>query len=78
MIERAATVRDHDPATGAGSVILDDGLVVGYSGEAFWPSGLQLLRPGQRVRLRVSGDVASGNETARTILAITLTTFELH
>jgi len=78
MNERAATVRDHDLVTGAGSVILDDGLILGYTGDAFWPSGLRLLRPGQRVRLRFGDDIVTSGETSGSILAITLTTFDLH
>ncbi len=47
----AATVRDHDAATGAGSVLLDDGSVLDYSAGAFAAGGLLLLRSGQRVQV---------------------------
>jgi hypothetical protein len=47
----AATVRDHDPATGAGSLLLDDGSVLDYSAAAFAAGGLRFLRSGQRVQV---------------------------
>lgn len=47
-----ATVRSFDPATGSGSVFLDDGTVCVFSGVAFALSGLRLLRAGQRVSIR--------------------------
>lgn len=45
------SVHTYEPATGAGSVLLDDGLEVGFSAEAFEAGGLRLLRVGQRVSL---------------------------
>ena len=50
------TVRDFDPTTGAGSVLLDDGRQVAFDGAAFAAGGLRLLRFGQRVRLDTVGD----------------------
>ena len=47
-----ATVREFDPAGGAGSVFLDDGTVCPFAAEAFAASGLRLLRRGQRVVIR--------------------------
>jgi cold shock CspA family protein len=47
-----ATVRSFDPASGAGSVFLDDGAVCEFGPEAFAASGLRLLRRGQRVAVR--------------------------
>jgi len=47
----AATVRDHDLATGTGTVLLDDGTLLAYGAEAFAAGGLRLLRSGQRVRV---------------------------
>ncbi len=70
----AATVREHDVATGSGSVLLDDGRRIPYDDTAFRAGGLRLLRSGQRVRIRVDGDLTSG---AATITAITLATFDL-
>lgn len=45
------SVHRFDPATGAGSVLLDDGSEVAFPPEAFERSGLRLLRAGQRVTL---------------------------
>jgi cold shock CspA family protein len=62
-----ATVRGFDPATGSGSVFLDDGTVLGFGPAAFAGSGLRLLRPGQRVAIACDPDGA--------IVALTLATF---
>ncbi len=51
-----ATVATFDPATGAGTVLLDDGRRVPFDGAAFAAGGLRLLRLGQRVRLEYRGD----------------------
>lgn len=51
-----ATVRSHDPTTGCGTILTDDGLLLEYSGQAFAASGLRHLRLGQRVRIEVAGD----------------------
>jgi len=59
-----ATVRHFDPTTGSGSALLDDGSEVEFDGEAFAAGGLNLLRPGQRVRLDVATD--EDTETAAT------------
>ena len=53
-----ATVATFDPATCAGTVLLDDGTRVEFSGAAFAASGLRLLRLGQRVRLARDPDGA--------------------
>lgn len=45
------TVRDFDPVTGAGSVLLDDGRLVPFDAAAFEAGGMRFLRSGQRVRL---------------------------
>lgn len=57
MTELSATSHRHDRATGAGAVLLDDGRLLGYDAEAFEAGGLLLLRPGQRVRVRLDGDL---------------------
>jgi cold shock CspA family protein len=44
-----ASVHRFDPATGAGSVLLDDGREVPFEPEVFEASGLRHVRPGQRV-----------------------------
>jgi 2-phospho-L-lactate guanylyltransferase len=49
------TVASFDPGTQAGSVVLDDGVLVPFDGRAFAASGLRFVRPGQRVRLVRSG-----------------------
>lgn len=45
------TVATFDPASGAGTVLLDDGSEVAFPTAAFVASGMRLLRLGQRVRL---------------------------
>ena len=51
MTTAQATVATFDAATGAGTVLLDDGRQESFDGEAFAAGGLRLLRLGQRVRL---------------------------
>jgi cold shock CspA family protein len=51
-----ATVATFDPATGAGTVLLDDGRRASFDGAAFAAGGLRLLRLGQRVRLEYDDD----------------------
>ena len=46
------TVRGFDPASGSGSVFLDDGTVCDFGPAVFAASGLRLLRRGQRVAIR--------------------------
>jgi hypothetical protein len=48
-----ATVRTWDPASRAGTVLLDDGRQLDFPGEAV---EVRSLRPGQRVRLRLTGE----------------------
>jgi 2-phospho-L-lactate guanylyltransferase len=62
-----ATLRNFDPDSRSGDVLLDDGTVKTFSATAFDPSGLRLLRIGQRVRLEV--------DTDGTVTFITLATF---
>jgi cold shock CspA family protein len=50
-----ATVYDFDPATGAGSVLLDDGTRLPFEPAAFEASGLRQLRAGQRLTVAVDG-----------------------
>ncbi|MBA2416123.1 MAG: hypothetical protein H0V64_09605 [Geodermatophilaceae bacterium] len=50
------TVRDFDPASRCGSVLLDDGSPVPFDSAAFAAGGLRLLRPGQRVRMETRDD----------------------
>ena len=51
-----ATVATFDPETGGGTVLTDDGRRIPFDGAAFAAGGLRLLRPGQRVRLDLTGD----------------------
>lgn len=51
-----ATVATFDAATGAGTVLLDDGQPAAFDADAFAAGGLRLLRLGQRVRLEYAGD----------------------
>lgn len=48
-----ASVHTFDPATGAGTALLDDGREVRFTGEVFARSGLRHLRVGQRVSVEV-------------------------
>ena len=65
-----ATVSSFDPGTFSGTVLLDDGVELPFAEPATRGSGLRLLRPGQRVRLEVSGDGADA--AVRRIQIITL------
>ena len=49
---------------GSGSVVLDDGSPLPFDAAAFAASGLRLLRPGQRLALRVAGDGPDRRVTA--------------
>ncbi|MFH0521265.1 hypothetical protein ACHBTE_29295 [Streptomyces sp. M41] len=63
-----ATAYTYDADTRAGSVLLDDGTPVPFDAPAFDAGGLQLLRPGQRVRIETEGEGES--------LRITLVTLQ--
>lgn len=65
-----ATAYTFDPATRAGSVLLDDGTPVPFDAAAFDAGGLRLLRPGQRVRISVEGE----GESRRAVF-VTLQTY---
>jgi cold shock CspA family protein len=54
-----ATVSSYDAETGAGRVLLDDGVELAFGAEALTGSRLRLLRAGQRVRLDTTGSGAS-------------------
>jgi hypothetical protein len=62
------TVRDYDPETRSGSVLLDDGSELEFDAAAFDAGGLRLLRFGQRVNIAVADE---------RITAITLGTLPL-
>ncbi|RKE21326.1 hypothetical protein [Streptomyces sp. TLI_171] len=65
-----ATAFTFDPTTRSGSVLLDDGTPVPFDAPAFDASGLRLLRPGQRLRIRTTGE-----GPARRVVFLTLPTF---
>lgn len=50
------SVHTFESETGAGSILLDSGKVVPFTGEVFAVSGLRLLRLGQRLSVAVQGD----------------------
>ena len=64
-----ATAYTYDAQTRSGSVLLDDGTPLPFGTAAFDAGGLLLLRPGQRVRIEVSGE---GDD--RRIVLVTLQT----
>lgn len=66
-----ATISSQDPATRGGSVLLDDGVELAFSPDVVDPR-LRVLRPGQRVRIQLEGDIG-----ARVITWLTLATFDL-
>ena len=66
-----ASVHRQDPTTGAGSVLLDDGVELPFTAEAFADSTLRLLRPGQRVTVTVTGEGADAVVTALWIVGVT-------
>lgn len=64
-----ATVASFSPESRDGTVLLDDGSELPFSAAAFDVGGLRLLRPGQRVALRI--------DDHRVVVALTLATFPL-
>ncbi|MGG2458935.1 hypothetical protein ACO0M4_03755 [Streptomyces sp. RGM 3693] len=64
-----ATAYTYDETTRSGSVLLDDGTPLPFDAAAFDAGGLLLLRPGQRVRIEVTGE-----SDARRIVLVTLQT----
>ena len=67
LIGVQGTVATFDEATGAGTVLLDDGTRIDFPAAAFGASGLRLLRLGQRVRLERAGD---GTVTALALITM--------
>jgi 2-phospho-L-lactate/phosphoenolpyruvate guanylyltransferase len=57
-----ASVHTFDEDSGAGSVLLDDGREVRFSGEVFAASALRHVRPGQRLSIEVA---AEGDDISR-------------
>jgi 2-phospho-L-lactate/phosphoenolpyruvate guanylyltransferase len=65
-----ATVRTFDPATRAGTVLLDDGTELPFDRPAFDAGGLRLVRFGQRVRIEVDGTGAGRRVTFLTLATL--------
>jgi hypothetical protein len=59
-----ATVYRYDEGTQSGSVLLDDGLELAFDAEAVRAGGMQFLRFGQRVRIRITGSGADQKVTS--------------
>jgi hypothetical protein len=53
-----ASVHRFDPATGAGSVVTDAGLVLPFGAEVLAASRLRHVRTGQRLTIEVAGEGA--------------------
>ncbi|NEB03040.1 hypothetical protein [Streptomyces sp. SID13726] len=51
-----ATAYTYDQESRSGQVLLDDGTPLPVDAPAFDAGGLRLLRPGQRVRIEMTGD----------------------
>jgi len=66
-----ATVLRYDAATASGSVVRDDGLQLDFDARALAGTGLRFLRPGQRVRLIVSGPERAPHVDRVQILTLT-------
>lgn len=65
-----ATVRQFDPDSRSGTVLLDDGVELPFDAAAFDQSGLRLLRLGQRVRITVAGSGADQHVTFLTLATL--------
>jgi 2-phospho-L-lactate guanylyltransferase len=65
-----ASVHRFEESSGAGSVLLDDGLEVEFAAEVFARSALRHVRPGQRVSIEVSGSGAASTVTRLWIVGI--------
>lgn len=65
-------MRSHDTATRTGSVLLDDGTELPYDAAAFDSGRLRLVRPGQRVRIEVTGQGREARVSALTLATLPL------
>lgn len=63
-----ATVATFVPEAGSGTLLRDDGVELWFGADAFAVSGLRLLRPGQRLAVKVVDGV---------VVALGLPTIEL-
>jgi cold shock CspA family protein len=64
------TVEAFDAGSRSGSVLLDDGTRMRFGPEEFDPSGLRLLRSGQRVRLDIADSDGVPRITFITIITL--------
>lgn len=67
MAIEQGTVRDYDPETRAGRLLLDSGAELSFDAAAFDAGGMRLLRLGQRVRFDRD---AGGTITRVTLLTL--------
>jgi hypothetical protein len=65
-----ATVASFDPVTRSGSVLLDDGIELPYSAEAFDAGGLLRTRVGQRVRIQTTGSGSAQRVSVLTLVTL--------
>ncbi len=65
-----ATIASQNPTTRAGSIVLDDGVELAFAAAVVDPR-LRALRPGQRVRILLTGPPGS-----RVVTWVTLATFD--
>lgn len=65
-----ATVSRYDASTQGGAVLLDDGVELVFDARSLIGSGLRLLRPGQRVRISVTG--SGSNQRVEQLQILTL------
>ncbi len=65
-------MRAFDPGTRSGTVLLDDGLELGYDAVAFDAGDVRLLRVGQRVRVEVADDDDGGDRRVTYLTIATL------
>jgi 2-phospho-L-lactate guanylyltransferase len=65
-----ASVHRFEESSGAGSVLLDDGLEVEFGADVFARSALRHVRPGQRVSIEIGGSGASSTVTRLWIVGI--------
>ena len=63
-------MRTFDPVTRSGTVLLDDGVELGYDTAAFDSGDVRLLRVGQRVRVEVRDDGGDRRVTYLTIATL--------
>ncbi len=63
-------MRTFNPVTRSGTVLLDDGVELGYDTAAFDAGDVRLLRVGQRVRVELHDDSGARRVTYLTIATL--------